>query len=163
MLASLLLLIGRLSDEIGRRPVLIGALVALLLATGLYMVAQSVVWLFAARAVQGLATGAALGAAGAAMLDLHPRGDAVQVGLVNGVGSALGIGFGAAISSVLVQEAPDPRVTPFLLVFVLFAAALTGTLALRESVPRTGRPRCGRSGHRCRARSGPRSCWPASA
>ena len=140
VLASLLL-IGRLSDEVGRRPVLIGALVALLLATGLYMVAQSVVWLFAARAVQGLATGAALGAAGAAMLDLHPRGDAVQVGLVNGVGSALGIGFGAAISSVLVQEAPDPRVTPFLLLFVLFAAALVGTLALRESVPRTERPR----------------------
>src|SRR5215208_4796681 len=136
-----LLLIGRLSDEIGRLPVLIGALVALLLATLLYIAAQSVVWLFAARAVQGLATGAALGAAGAAMLDLHPRGDAVQAGLVNGVGSALGIGFGAAISSVLVQAAPDPRVTPFLLVFVLFAAALAGTLALRESVPRTERPR----------------------
>jgi MFS family permease len=141
VLASLLL-IGRLSDEIGRRPVLIGSLVALLLATGLYMVAQSVVWLFAARAVQGLATGAALGAAGAAMLDLNPRGDAQQVGLVNGVGSALGIGFGAAVSAVLVQEAPDPRVTPFLLVFVLFAVALAGTLALRESVPATDqRPR----------------------
>jgi MFS family permease len=135
-----LLLIGRLSDEIGRRPVLLGSLAALLLATGLYMVAQSVVWLLAARAVQGLATGAALGAAGAAMLDLHPRGDARQVGLVNGVGSALGIGFGAAVSSVLVQEAPDPRVTPFLLVFVLFAAALAGTLALGEPVARIGRP-----------------------
>ena len=139
VLASLLL-IGRLSDEIGRRPVLIGSLVALLLATGLYMVAQSVVWLFAARAVQGLATGAALGAAGAAMLDL--RGDAHKVGLVNGVGSALGIGFGAAVSAVLVQEAPDPRVTPFLVVFLLFAVALVGTLALRESVPATEqRPR----------------------
>src|SRR5215217_3261455 len=133
-----LLLIGRLSDEIGRRPVLIGALVALLLATLLYMVAQSVGWLFAARGLQGLATGAALGAAGAAMLDLHPRGDAVQTGLVNGVGSALGIGAGAAISSLLVQEAPDPRVTPFLLVFVLFVAALAGTLALREPVTRIG-------------------------
>jgi len=140
VLASLLL-IGRLSDEIGRRPVLIGSLATLLLATGLYMVAQSVIWLFAARAIQGLATGAALGAAGAAMLDLHPRGDARQVGLVNGVGSALGIGFGAAVSSVLVQEAPDPRVTPFLLVFVLFAAALAGTLALREPVERTERPK----------------------
>jgi len=140
VLASLLL-IGRLSDEIGRRPVLIGSLVALLVATGLYIAAQSVVWLFAARGLQGLATGAALGAAGAAMLDLHPRGDARQVGLVNGVGSALGIGFGAAVSSVLVQQAPDPRVTPFLLVFVLFAVALAGTLGLREPVARTERPR----------------------
>ncbi len=94
---------------------LIGALVALLLATVLYIAASRSIWLFAARGLQGLATGAALGAAGAAMLDLHPRGDAVQAGLVNGVGSALGIGLGAAVSSVLVQEAPDPRVTPFVL------------------------------------------------
>jgi MFS family permease len=136
-----LVLIGRLSDEIGRRPVLIGSLVALLLATGLYIAASSVVWLFAARGLQGLATGAALGAAGAAMLDLHPRGDAVHAGLVNGVGSALGIGLGAAVSSVLVQEAPDPRVTPFLLVLVLFSIALAGALALRDPVARTERPR----------------------
>ena len=136
-----LLLIGRLSDEIGRRPVLLGALIALLFATVLFMLAQSVIWLFAARGLQGLATGAALGAAGAAMLDLHPRGDAVQAGLVNGVGSALGIGLGAAVSSVLVQEAPDPRVTPFVLLFVLFAIALAGTFGLREPVMRTERPR----------------------
>jgi MFS family permease len=131
-----LLLIGRLSDEIGRRPVLIGALSVLLVAIVLFMTARSVEWLFAARGLQGLATGAALAAAGAAMLDLHPRGDAVQTGLVNGVGSALGIGAGAAVSSLLVQEAPDPRVTPFLLVFVLFVAALAGTLGLREPVAR---------------------------
>jgi len=136
-----LVLIGRLSDEIGRRPVLIGSLIALLLATGLYIAASSVVWLFAARGLQGLATGAALGAAGAAMLDLHPRGDAVHAGLVNGVGSALGIGLGAAVSSVLVQEVPDPRVTPFLLVLVLFSIALAGALALRDPVARTERPR----------------------
>jgi MFS family permease len=133
-----LLLIGRLSDQIGRRPVLIGALSALLVAIVLFMAASSVEWLFAARALQGLATGAALGAAGAAMLDLHPRGDAVQTGLVNGVGSALGIGFGAAVSALLVQEAPDPRVTPFLLVFALFVVALAGTVRLREPVVRVG-------------------------
>jgi MFS family permease len=135
-----LLLIGRLSDEVGRRPVLVGALIALLFATVLFMLAQSVVWLFAARGLQGLATGAALGAAGAAMLDLQPRGDAVQAGLVNGVGSALGIGFGAAVSSVLVQVAPDPRLTPFLVLFVLFAVALAGTFGLPEPVRRTERP-----------------------
>jgi MFS family permease len=133
-----LVLIGRLSDEIGRRPVLLGALGALLVAILLFMLASSVEWLFAARALQGLATGAALAAAGAAMLDLHPRGDAAHTGLVNGVGSALGIGTGAAISAVLVQEAPDPRVTPFVVVFVLFAAALAGTIALREPVTGIG-------------------------
>src|SRR3954464_15950290 len=131
-----LLLIGRLSDQVGRRPVLIGALSTLLVAIVLFMSAQSVEWLFAARALQGLATGAALAAAGAAMLDLHPRGDAVHTGLVNGVGSALGCGPGAAASAPLVQEAPDPRVTPFVLVFLLFVVALAGTIALREPVAR---------------------------
>src|SRR5262245_19907298 len=49
-----LLLTGRLSDEVGRRPVLIASLGALLVATALFIVADSVAWLFAARALQGL-------------------------------------------------------------------------------------------------------------
>ena len=64
-----LLLAGRASDDVGRRPVLLGALGALMGATILFMVADSVVWLFVARGVQGLATGAALGAASASLLD----------------------------------------------------------------------------------------------
>src|SRR3954462_8231868 len=131
-----LLLIGRLSDQVGRRPVLIGALSTLLVAIVLFMSAQSVEWLFAARALQGLATGAALAAAGAAMLDLHPRGDAAQTGLVNGVGSALGLGAGGAISAIPGQGPPDPRVPPFVLVFVLLAVTRAGAVALREPVSR---------------------------
>src|SRR6185436_7126501 len=68
VLASLLLA-GRISDEVGRRPVLIVSLSTLMAATILFALADSVAWLFAARAVQGLATGLALGAAGAALLD----------------------------------------------------------------------------------------------
>src|SRR5262249_37625826 len=83
-----LLLIRRLSDEVGRRPVLVGALIALSASTVAYMAAESVAWLYAARAIQGLATGAVLGAAGAALLDLEPHGDARNAALVNGVGSA---------------------------------------------------------------------------
>src|SRR5215218_6438874 len=45
VLASLLL-IGRVSDEIGRRPVLLGALGALMVSTVLFMLAGSVAWLF---------------------------------------------------------------------------------------------------------------------
>src|SRR6187455_2569383 len=52
-----LLLAGRLSDEVGRRPVLLVALSTLLVASIAFMFASSVAWLFAARALQGLATG----------------------------------------------------------------------------------------------------------
>ena len=52
-----LLVAGTISDRVGRRPVLIVALTALMLTTVVFMAAQSVLWLFVARAIQGLATG----------------------------------------------------------------------------------------------------------
>ena len=136
-----LLLAGRISDDVGRRPVLLGALGTLMGATVLFMVADSVVWLFVARGLQGLATGLALGAASAAMLDLHPRRDPSAVGLANGVLSAGGIGLGMLASATLVELAPAPRVLPYVLLFLLFAIAFAGTLALPEPVEERTRPR----------------------
>src|SRR6516225_6248854 len=74
VLASLLLA-GGVSDDVGRRPVLLAALGALMASSVLFMVADSAAWLFVARGLQGLATGAALSAASAALLDLHPNRD----------------------------------------------------------------------------------------
>jgi predicted MFS family arabinose efflux permease len=136
-----LLLAGRLSDEIGRRPVLIGSLATLMGATVLFMVADSVAWLFVARGVQGVATGLALGAASAALLDLHPRRDPTGAGLANGVASAGGMGLGVLVSSVLVQYAPAPRVLPYVALFALFALALAGAVLMPEPVAARGRAR----------------------
>ena len=58
-----LLLLGGVSDDVGRRPVLLGSLAALMGSTVLFMLAGSAAWLFVARGLQGLATGAALSAA----------------------------------------------------------------------------------------------------
>jgi MFS family permease len=55
-----LLTIGRLSDYIGRRVVLAGALAVDAGAMALFVGSNSVGWLLWARAVQGFATGAAL-------------------------------------------------------------------------------------------------------
>ena len=136
-----LLLAGRVSDEWGRRPVLLVALGALLVTSVAFMLASSVAWLFVARGLQGIATGLALGAASAAMLDLHPRRDPSAVGLANGVLSAGGIGLGMLASATLVELAPAPRVLPYVLLFLLFAIAFAGTLALPEPVEERTRPR----------------------
>src|SRR5215218_11033790 len=56
VLASLILA-GRLSDEVGRRPVLLVALGGLMVTSVVFMLADSVVWLFVARGLQGIATG----------------------------------------------------------------------------------------------------------
>lgn len=104
VLASLLL-VGGVSDDVGRRPVLLVALGGLMAATVLFMAADSAAWLFVARGIQGLATGAALSAASAALLDLHPRRDPAGVGLTNGVAATAGIGLGILVSSSLVTSA----------------------------------------------------------
>jgi DNA-binding MarR family transcriptional regulator len=124
-----LLLAGRVSDAAGRRPALAIALGALLGATVLYMVAGSVACLFAARAVQGVATGLALGTASAALLDFHPRQDPEGVGLTNGVVSAAGLGFGALASSVAGMSPSE-----FLVLRDLF---INGPSSISEIVART--------------------------
>src|SRR3954454_2157483 len=125
---------GRISDQWGRRPVLILALATLLVTSVVFMLAQSVAWLFVARGVQGLATGLALGAASAALLDLHPRRDPAGVGLTNGVVSAAGLGLGVFVSATFVELLPAPRVLPYVALFVLFAIALAGVARMPEPV-----------------------------
>src|SRR3954447_8003733 len=80
-----LMLAGRLSDEVGLRPVLIAALTALMGASVLFRAADSIAWLFLPRAFQALAPALALSAASAAVLDLHTTRAPVGVGLTNGV------------------------------------------------------------------------------
>jgi MFS family permease len=129
-----LLLAGRVSDQVGRRPVLLVALGVLMASTVIFMFAESAAWLFVARGLQGLATGAALSAASAALLDLHPRRDPAGAGLANGVAAATGIGLGTLVSSSLVQLGSAPRVLPYVVLLGLFAIAFAGAYWMPEPV-----------------------------
>jgi MFS family permease len=133
VLASLLLA-GGVSDRVGRRPVLLAALAGLTASTILFLFADSAAWLFVARGIQGLATGAALGAASAALLDLHPRRDPAAVGLTNATAATVGIGLGILVSSSLVQIGWEPRLLPYLVLLVLVAIALAGAYWMPEPV-----------------------------
>ena len=129
-----LLLAGGASDLIGRKPVLLAGLAGLLGAELVFIFAGGLDALYAARTIQGLATGLLLGATGAALIDHHPRRDGAQAGLVNGIASGLGIGLGAFVSSVLVQYAPAPEVTPYVVIAVLTALAIAAAWRLPETV-----------------------------
>jgi MFS family permease len=135
-----LLLVGSLSDQTGRRPVLAWSLAGLFVSALIFTTASSVVWLFAARALQGLATGAALGAAGAALIDLHPTANTRTAALVNGVVALAGLGIGALLSSALVQFVPAPRVVPFVVVAAMIAVLLVLVGVLPEPVAARGAP-----------------------
>src|SRR5690606_6758182 len=108
-----LLLFGRWSDELGRRPLLLAAMGGLIVSSLLFGVAPSVWWLLAARALQGLANGVAVAAASAALLDFEPSGDAERAGYVNGIVSGIAISLGVLVSALLAEHGPLPTVTPF--------------------------------------------------
>jgi MFS family permease len=147
-----LLIVGELSDHIGRRPVLAGALVVQAAAMVLFLVADGVGWLIAARVVQGLATGALTGAMGAALLDLQ-RPEKPLGALVNSASPGIGLSVGAVAAGLLVESVAEPTDWVFSVlaaVFVLTAVAVTVLLpesspcrpgALRSLRPRVHVPR----------------------
>jgi MFS family permease len=100
-----LLVAGRLSDHVGRRPVLIAAILAQVMAMLLFAIAASAAGLVLARIVQGLTTGAALSAVGAAMIDLNKSRGTVANAVAPPFGSAIGgIVAAALIASVFTSS-----------------------------------------------------------
>ncbi|AZD31103.1 MFS transporter [Pseudomonas chlororaphis] len=129
-LLAALLTVGSLSDYLGRRPVIFVALLLDILAMLLFIQADSVAWLIAARVMQGFATGMATSVLGAALLDT----DRQQGPLVNSVAPLLGMACGAMGSGLLVEYAPLPLQLAYWLLLVLFVAQALYVWRLPETV-----------------------------
>ena len=126
-----LLIFGSLSDYLGRRRVILAALVVTAGACAVFLAAHDVGLLFAARALQGIAVGAATGALGAALIDLQPGGSGLAP-LITTAASLLGLGAGALGTSVLAQYGPAPTRLVWWLLLGASIAAAAGILAMPE-------------------------------
>jgi MFS family permease len=134
-LLAALLVVGALSDHVGRRPVLAVALTLQAGAMVLFLLSDGVGWLMAARVVQGLATGAMTGALGAALLDFQ-RSDRPLGALVNSASPGLGLSLGAVGAGLLVEYVPAPTDWVFGTLTAVFLLAAGAVLRLPESSPR---------------------------
>ncbi len=118
-----LLFFAAASDRVGRRPLLLSALGAAAVSTGLFLGAKDVTVLLTARFVFGLATGVFTATATAALSELSddpvgaPRPDASTVASAANAG---GLGLGAVFAGIFAQEMRDPTH----LVFWIYLAAL---------------------------------------
>jgi MFS family permease len=130
-----LLVVGGLSDHVGRRPVLIAAFVLEAASMALFLFADGVGWLLAARVVQGLATGALTSTLGASVLDLQHR-DRPLGAFINSASPGLGLSLGAVAAGLLVQFVPSPTDWVFGVLTVVFLLAAAGTYLLPESSAR---------------------------
>ena len=127
-----LLTLGKLSDHVGRRPVLLAALGVHAGALVIFATATGVPALLAARLVQGLSTGAALGAIGAAMLDM----DRELGTFANAVAPGMGTASGAILSALAIRFLPDPTHFIYLALIGVLAVQAAAVTAMRETASR---------------------------
>lgn len=144
-----LLIVGTLSDHLGRRPVLLTALVLEAAAMLGFVFADGVNTLVLARVVQGVATGSAMGVLGAGLLELeHPRAPGRGT-LINSVAPLVGLALGGIACSAIVEWLFSPTRTVYVVLFALLVIQVAGVLLTPEtSRRRTGalaslRPRVG--------------------
>ncbi|WP_052709700.1 MFS transporter [Streptomyces sp. NRRL S-495] len=140
-----LLTLGRLSDRIGRRPVILAALLLAAAAATLFELADSLPWLLAARVLSGFGAALVTGAATAALLDLAPPERRLRAQTVALAANMGGLAGGTLFAGVLAEWAGSPLRLPWTVTLVLTGAALLGLLAVPETVPAEVR-RAGRSG-----------------
>jgi MFS family permease len=124
--------LGALSDHVGRRPVLTVALVAQAGVMLVFATARRLDVLLVARVLQGFATGAAVAAIGAALVDIHPgRGP-----VANAAGAMAGTASGALGSALLVQLLPAPTQLIYLMLLGLFLLQAVAVRRIAETSSR---------------------------
>ncbi|MFF8593854.1 MFS transporter [Streptomyces sp. NPDC015220] len=135
-LLATLLVAGSVSDHIGRRPVLVTALTLLLLSSALFLAADGIGWIIAARAVQGMATGAATSTFTAAIIELaSPRRRRLMTVLTSAAPVG-GLALGAFFAGVAVQFTAHPTAVVFLSLAAVLAYGIASVLAAPETAGR---------------------------
>jgi MFS family permease len=127
-----LLLAGHASDQVGRRPVLAVSLGCSALSAVIFILAPSLGWLFAGRALSGLACGLVSGTATAALAENGTNSRrSSRVGTVANNGGA---GLAPLTAGLFAAYGPNPTVLVFEVYLAILALAAAALLFVPETV-----------------------------
>ena len=131
-----LLAFGNVSDEIGRKPVLMLGLAFSAASAFLFVFARSLAPIFAGRVVSGFSAGIFTGTATAALVDLAPGGRRRLASFVAVIVNLGGLGWGTLLAGLLADYCTSPLRLPFIVDLGLLVPAVLGLLATPETVAR---------------------------
>jgi MFS family permease len=133
-----LLTFGRWSDAVGRRPMLLLAILLALVSAVVFLIASDRDDLLMGRVLSGLSGGVASGTATAAVIEAAPESWKSRSAAVAAAANVGGMGLGPLLAGLLVQYAPDPLKLAFVVHIVLMGFAVAIVSIVPETSPRTG-------------------------
>jgi len=138
-----LFLAGHTSDWLGRRRILVPAVLIDVVAGALFILWPSLPGLLVARFVSGISVGLLTATATAHLTELHatarPHASRTRADVVATAANLGGIGLGPLIAGVLAQYAPHPLVVPYLVFLALLVIGAFAVGMTPETVDRTSR------------------------
>ena len=129
-----LLFLGRLSDQIGRRPVLLAGLILSALSAVTFLAADGLALLILGRILSGLSAGIFTGTATAALVDLATSQRRARATLVAAIATMGGLGCGPLLAGALSEWAGSPLRLTFWADLALLVPAAIGIWAMPEPV-----------------------------
>ncbi|WP_158167637.1 MFS transporter [Mycolicibacterium smegmatis] len=133
-----LLVFGRWSDAIGRRPMLLAGVAAALISAGVFLMADSVPVLLVGRIFSGLSAGIFTGTATAAVIEAAPPAWRTRAAAVATVANMGGLGAGPLLAGLLVEYAPQPLHLSFVVHIVMAMLAGVAVFVVPETSSRSG-------------------------
>ncbi len=131
-----MLLAGSLSDRVGRKRVLIPAMLVLACGSIVFAFTESVSMLFVGRVLQGLAMGMFLGVGTAFVVDHALPKKRALAAMAAGAFFRLGFGLGPGMAGLVAEYWGNPIHRPFQVHLVLLVVGLGCVIIARETVPR---------------------------
>jgi MFS family permease len=131
-----LLVLGRVSDVLGRRTAAIPALAVCGVAAAVFACAHGVAALFAGRILSGLGVGIAAGSGTAWLAELVGGEDRARASTIATASNFLGIALAPLAAGVLADFAPYPLVLPYLAYLAVLAAVAALVWGTPETVVR---------------------------
>ncbi|MBV8932166.1 MAG: MFS transporter [Kutzneria sp.] len=129
-----LLMAGRSSDALGRRPLLAGAVVLSMASAAVFLCGTGLAVLTVGRIVSGFSAGLVTSTATVALVELADKAHRARATLVATAVNMLGLGCGPLLSGLLAEYAPHPLRLPFLIDLVLLLPAAFAVWRTPETV-----------------------------